>query len=273
MPLGRFLHSALVTASLGFLFANGCAKSTAVKPRMPDELVVRVLKTYPHDRNAFTQGLLFYDGKLYESTGLQGRSSVRAVQRESGVVLQQSPLSAAHFGEGLARVGGRLFQLTWQNGRALVWNLQTLKKEAEIPYEGEGWGLCFDGKRLIMSNGSAELLFRDSETFALAGRITVRRAGVPLSQLNELECINGLVYANVWQDHHIARIDPASGEVTGWIEAAGLLTSDEARDVDVLNGIAYLADTGHFLLTGKLWPHAFEVEFVPAPVRAAPAAW
>ncbi len=267
MSLRALGGSVVVGALVSGLAGGACAKTTpdAGKARAPVELVARVFRSYPHDRNAFTQGLLFYGGKLYESTGLQGRSSVRRVDPASGVVERQSSLDAALFGEGLARVGARLFQLTWQNGRALVWNLETLKKERELPYTGEGWGLCFDGRRLIMSDGSDQLVFRDPETFAVQGQVAVRRAGQPQAQLNELECVDGVVYANIWQDRHIARIDPKSGEVTGWIDVVGLLTGDEARDVDVLNGIAYLSDRGRFLLTGKLWPRAFEVDFVPAP--------
>jgi glutaminyl-peptide cyclotransferase len=171
------------------------------------------------------------------------------------------------FGEGLARVGGRLYQITWQNGRMLVWNLARLEKEREVTYEGEGWGLCYDGKRLVMSDGSDRLQFRDPETFAKVGEVSVRRAGLPQRQLNELECADGLVYANVWTEPFIARIDPASGEVTGWIDASGLLTREESAGVDVLNGIARVPGSRRFLLTGKLWPRLFEVELVPAPER------
>ncbi len=246
---------------------GACAKpagSQTREARTPELLVARVVRSFPHDRKAFTQGLEFFDGKLYESTGLAGRSSVRVVDAASGVVERQVALDDALFGEGLARVGGRLFQLTWQDGKALVWNLQTLKKEREFTYTGEGWGLCFDGRRLVMSTGSDRLVFRDPDTFAVQGEVQVRRSGQPVMQLNELECVDGAVYANIWQDRHIARIDPKSGDVTGWIDVGALLTADEVRGTDVLNGIAYLSDRGHFLLTGKLWPRFFEVEFVPA---------
>ena len=224
---------------------------------------MRVVRTLPHDRTAFTQGLLFFDGKLYESTGLLGQSSLRRVDPESGAVEARVALEPELFGEGLARVGWRLFQLTWQNGRVLVWTLATLKKEREIAYQGEGWGLCFDGRRLVMSDGSDRLTFRDPETFAKVGELVVRRAGVPLRNLNELECVDGVVYANIWQDPHIARIDPTSGDVTGWIDASGLLGADDRQGTDVLNGIAEVPGTRRLLLTGKLWPRAFEVELVP----------
>lgn len=242
--------------------ASVCAKPAPRRPS-PAELRLKVVHVYPHDSRAFTQGLLVVDGKLYESTGLYGRSSLRRVDLASGMVEQQVALPPELFGEGLARVGQRLIQLTWKNGKALVWDLDGLKKLAEFSYEGEGWGLCFDGKRLVMSDGSNRLTFRDPATFAKVGEIAVRRNGSPLGNLNELECARGTVYANVWQDSHIARIDAATGEVTGWIDASGLLDAREAASVDVLNGIAEMELSGHLLVTGKLWPSLFEVEIVP----------
>ncbi len=243
--------------------AVACVRSAQPRPVSPEALRVRVVRSFPHDPTAYTQGLLYFEGKLYESTGLLGRSSLRRVDPESGAVERQVALDATLFGEGLARVGGRLYQLTWQNGRALVWNLGTLEKEREIAFAGEGWGLCFDGRRLVMSDGSDRLAFRDPETFAKRSEVGVRRAGHPLRNLNELECVDGLVYANVWQDHHIARIDPRTGEVTGWIDASGLLTAEERARAEVLNGIAHLPGTRRFVMTGKNWPRAFEVELVP----------
>jgi glutamine cyclotransferase len=257
------LLSAVASAALWALAA--CAKPAArpAQAAPAARFRLKVLRSFPHDPKAFTQGLLFFEGKFYESTGLYGRSWLRRVDPDSGVVERGVDLPADLFGEGLARVGGRLVQLTWQNGRALVWNLATLRKEREIPYQGEGWGLCFDGHHLIMSDGSDTLALRDPESFARVGEIVVRRAGRPVRNLNELECVEGVVYANVWQDNHIARIDPRTGEVTGWIDASGLLASEEAGTADVLNGIAYLPATGHLAVTGKLWPRIFEVEVVP----------
>jgi glutamine cyclotransferase len=247
----------------------GCLRSESTRPTPPanhaaEELRVRVVRTLPHDRGAFTQGLLLFDGKLYESTGLLRESTLRRVDPDSGTVEAKVALDPALFGEGLARVGGRLIQLTWQNGRALYWNLSSMTKEREVPYEGEGWGLCFDGRRLVMSDGSDQLFFRDPDSFALTGQVSVRRAGSGVRNLNELECADGVVYANIWQDTHIARIDPSTGEVTGWIDASNLLSGDDRIGADVLNGIAAIPGSRHFLLTGKLWPHAFEVELVPA---------
>lgn len=242
--------------------ASVCAKSAGRGPTSPQALRLRVVRTYPHDPSAFTQGLLFLDGKVYESTGLYARSSLRRVDLASGQVEQQARLPPELFGEGLARVGQRLFQLTWKNHKVLVWDLSTLKKQAELAYDGEGWGLCFDGRHLLMSDGSDRLTRRNPLTFAKEGEIRVRLAGKPLSNLNELECTDHVVYANVWQDHHIARIDARTGEVTGWIEASGLLDPTEAARADVLNGIAEMPGTGHLLVTGKLWPRLFEVEIV-----------
>jgi glutaminyl-peptide cyclotransferase len=242
--------------------ASVCAKPATRVPSTPI-FRLKVIRVYPHDARAFTQGLLFLDGKLYESTGLNGRSTVRRVDLTSGAVEQESRLSGEFFGEGLAHVGQRLIQLTWKNHKALVWDLATLKRETEFSYDGEGWGLCFDGRHLVMSDGSDKLTLRNPNTFDKEGEIRVRLAGQPLANLNELECTGGVVYANVWQDNHIARIDAKSGEVTAWIDASGLLDPPEAAGADVLNGIADMASTGHLLVTGKLWPHLYEVEIVP----------
>lgn len=219
-----------------------------------------VLGSVPHDVAAFTQGLLLHEGTLYESTGLQGRSSVRRVNPSTGEVLQSVRLPAEEFGEGLARVEDRLVQLTWKNGVAHVYDL-ALTELTHFNYDGEGWGLCFDGQRLIMSDGSSSLFFRDPSTFELLGSVEVKADGVPVEELNELECVGSLVYANVWQTDAIVRIDPSTGEVLTRIDASGLLTAAEDRTADVLNGIAYDATTGHFWITGKLWPHVFEVRF------------
>jgi glutaminyl-peptide cyclotransferase len=258
-PFAGILRAVAVVAAMAA--ASVCAKPAARTPSTPS-FRLKVVRMYPHDARAFTQGLLFLDGKLYESTGLYARSSIRRVDLTSGQVEQESKLPAEFFGEGLARVGDRLVQLTWKNHRALVWDLSTLKKESELSYDGEGWGLCFDGRRLVMSDGSDKLTLRNPNSFAKEGEVRVRLAGRPLANLNELECVGGAIYANVWQDKHIARIDAVSGEVTAWIDASGLLDPSEAAGADVLNGIAEMSSTGHLLVTGKLWPHVYEVEVV-----------
>jgi glutaminyl-peptide cyclotransferase len=228
-----------------------------------------VVAVVRHDPGAFTQGLLLHDGALYESTGLKGRSTVRKVDRMSGEVLESVALPTSEFGEGLALVEDRLVQLTWKNGIAHVYDL-SLVETSRFSYTGEGWGLCFDGQRLVMSNGSSSLFFRDPTSFELEGSVEVTANGTPVEALNELECVGQLVYANVWQTDDIVRIDPQTGEVLTRIDASSLLTAAEDRAADVLNGIAFDEDSGHFLLTGKLWPHLFEVRFdFPAGSRDA----
>jgi glutaminyl-peptide cyclotransferase len=231
-----------------------------------EELGVEVEQLYPHARDAFTEGLVYANGWLYESTGLEGASSLRRIALETGAIDSLVPLDGELFGEGLALVGERFIQLTWRSGRALVWNLNSGVVEQEFHYDGEGWGLCYDGTRLVMSDGSAELQLRDPRTFELIDRIQVEIAGKPLELLNELECVDGEIFANVWKQRHIARIDGASGRVTGWIDTGSLLSHPGVGDfsgADVLNGIAYRSDRDRFLLTGKFWPRVFEVELVP----------
>lgn len=252
----------------------GCALCVAVWSH-PSEAAVTVTpvvhRAYAHDPEAFTQGLLFYGGQLYESTGLYGSSTLRRVELTTGAVKQSVALAATEFGEGLAQVEDRLIQLTWKSGLAHVFDLTSFEHRQSFDYSGEGWGLCFDGQRLVMSDGSSSLFFRNPTTFEMTGSVTVTRDGVSLRQLNELECVNGWVYANVWQTKHIVKIDPGSGNVVATLLVDGLLTSEEAANADVLNGIAYLPETSRFYITGKLWPKLFEVDFpdaagpVPAP--------
>lgn len=225
-------------------------------------LRVEVLRELHHDTSAWTQGLLWWDGSLYESTGRYGESRLRRLDPATGAVQQQVEVPPSFFGEGLARTGDRLILLTWMAERALVYDLRSFEGLRTFRYRGEGWGLCHDGDRLIMSNGSDTLTFRDPETFEPVGEVRVTLRGRPQDQLNELECVDGAVYSNVWQEDFIVRIDPDSGRVTHQIDAAGLLTRDEARGVDVLNGIAYQPDDGTFYITGKWWPKMFEVRFV-----------
>jgi len=226
-------------------------------------LGVEIVAIYPHDPEAYTQGLLWHEGLLYESTGLRGASSLRQVDLATGLIRQRRDLSRTLFGEGLARVGEELIQLTWEAGRALRYDLETFQPKGEFTYSGEGWGLCFDGQRLVMSDGSDTLTFRDPKTFAVIGRIAVTLDGRPLTQLNELECVEGEVYANIWRTDRIVRIDPATGLVRAVIDATGLLPPGERAHTDVLNGIAWRPETDTFFLTGKLWPRLFEVRWIP----------
>lgn len=222
---------------------------------------VKVLSSVPHDTSAYTQGLVWSEGMLYESAGQYGQSSLRQVDAKTGQVLRAVQVPQRYFAEGLARVGDRLIQLTWQEGAALVYDLATFERRGELPYSGEGWGLCFDGQRLIQSDGSDRLSFRDPATFAATGGVNVALDGRPAMRLNELECVDGAVYANVWQSDEILQIDPATGRVIAVIDASGLLTWKEAVRAEVLNGIAWKPETKTFLLTGKYWPKMFEVVF------------
>jgi glutaminyl-peptide cyclotransferase len=229
----------------------------------PALLKAKVLSVRPHDPQAYTQGLLFEGGALYESTGLYGQSSLRQLDPKTGEVKRRLNLPQSFFAEGLALVGDKLIQLTWQEGSAFVYSLAGFERTAEHRYQGEGWGLCHDGRRLVMSDGSDRLTFRDPQTFAAQGSLAVTLAGEPVYQLNELECAEGALYANVWQTDEILRIDPSTGKVTARIDASGLLSGSEQERAEVLNGIAYDPAAGTFLITGKLWPKMFEVEFVP----------
>jgi glutaminyl-peptide cyclotransferase len=222
----------------------------------------RVVRSYQHDREAYTQGLVYRDDVFYESTGLNGRSSLRKVRVETGEVLQIRNLDPQYFGEGLALVGSNLVQLTWQTEVGFVYDLATFEPRRTFSYRGEGWGLTTDEKRLVMSDGSSVLRFLDPATFKETGRLTVKDAGMPVEQLNELEIVKGEIYANVYQTHRIARISPQSGQVLGWIDLTGLLSARESAGVDVLNGIAYDAAKDRLFVTGKLWPKVFEIQVV-----------
>ena len=222
------------------------------------------MNTYPHDRSAFTQGLLFTDGILYEGTGLLGQSSLRKVDLETGEVWQQYTLPLQFFGEGITIIGDRLIQLTWQSNVGFVYNKDSFALLDEFTYPTEGWGLTYDGQRLIMSDGTATLYFLSPDTYEEIGRVTARDQNGPVERLNELEYINGEVFANVWRSTRVARIDPQTGQVTGWIELDGLLTpEDRAQHVDVMNGIAYDAEGERLFVTGKWWPKLFEIEVLP----------
>ena len=220
----------------------------------------RVVRTYPHDPGAFTQGLIYLDGYLYESTGLNGRSSLRMTDLTTGKVLQKQPVASQYFAEGMTNFAGKLYQLTWQNGKAFVYDRFSFKLLREHTYTGEGWGLTNDGKRLILSDGTAQLRFIDPQTFAVTSKITVTDQGRPVERLNELEYVRGEILANVWQTELIARISPTTGKVLGWIDLSGLLTQAEMQGVDVLNGIAYDAKQDRLFVTGKLWPKIFEIK-------------
>ena len=222
----------------------------------------QVVRTYPHDPNAFTEGLFLRDGFLYESTGLEGASSIRKTVLETGSVENERAISSQFFGEGIIDWKDRLIQLTWKNQVGFVYGIDDFETKGEFRYPGEGWALTRDDTRIIMSDGTSRLRFLDPETLKETGGITVTDEGRPVDQLNELEWVKGEIYANIWQTDRIARIDPATGKVTGWIDLAGLLPAADRARADVLNGIAYDAKADRLIVTGKLWPRLYEIRLV-----------
>jgi glutamine cyclotransferase len=225
----------------------------------------QIVHTYPHDAQAFTQGLVYLDGHLYESTGLSGRSSLRMEELETGRILAFHDVPSPYFAEGLTEWGDTLIQLTWQNHAVLVYDRATFKLLRTLPYPGEGWGLTHDDKNLIESDGSSKLRFLDPVTLRELRHVNVTDHGKPVIQLNELEFIHGQVYANIWHADRIARISPATGKVLGWIDLSGLLPAAEHSTPEaVLNGIAYDVAHDRLFVTGKLWPKLFEISLAPA---------
>ena len=222
-----------------------------------------VINEYPHDPAAFTQGLQYHEGYLYEATGLRGRSSLRRVDLESGRVLRRLALPDRYFGEGIAMVNGYIYMLTWHAETAFVFDLETFQKRQRFSYEGEGWGLAYDGAHLIMSDGTDQLRFRDPETFEVKRTVAVRANGEPVRQINELAWIEGEVWANIFETERLVRIDPSTGEVLAWIDLSGILPPEQRTGGEnVLNGIAYDSENKRIFVTGKLWPRLFEIRVV-----------
>jgi glutamine cyclotransferase len=246
-------YGLLLSISLSSMFS--CSDS-------PPIYGYRVINTYNHDRDAFTQGLVFHGGFLYESTGINGRSSLRKVDIETGEVLQIRRLPSIYFGEGIAIFGDRIIQLTWKSGTGFVYDLETFELLKEFRYPNEGWGITHDGQRLIVSDGSSKLHYLDPETFERTGHLDVYDSRGPVDRLNELEYVKGEIYANIWLSDRIARISPETGGVTGWIDLEGLLQPEDIRidrPVDVLNGIGHDPERDRLFVTGKLWPKVFEI--------------
>jgi glutamine cyclotransferase len=251
----------LLAAALTFAMYSLSAQTS---PSRTPLFGYKVIHTYPHDPAAFTQGLIFLDGVLYESTGLNNRSSLRKVQLETGKVLQQQPVAGEYFAEGLVNWGTDLLQLTWKSNVGFVYDRSTFALKRRFSYTGEGWGLTKDSGRIILSDGSSTLRFLDPQTLQQTGKLNVSDQGRPVVELNELEYVQGEIWANIWQTDRIARISPFTGTVAGWIDLKGLLTPAERGSADVLNGIAYDAAANRIFVTGKLWPKLFEIKIVPA---------
>lgn len=219
-----------------------------------------IIHTWPHDMQAYTQGLVFNDGKLLESTGRVGRSSLRLVEPETGKVLKKVDVPAPYFAEGVTLLKGKIYQLTWQHQLGFIYDAWTFEKIGQFSYQGEGWGLANDRKSLILSDGTNRLRFLDPDNFQVRKTIAVVDGGYPVNEINELEYVQGEIYANIWHEDRIARIDAETGRVLGWIDLSGLLSRSEAGDEEaVLNGIAYDETNGRLFVTGKLWPKLFEI--------------
>jgi len=253
----------IMLASTGALTAQRAAQRAPVAAASAPVSSYRIVKIYPHDRAAFTEGLFFQDGVLWESTGQNGSSWIRKVRLENGEVLQQTPLEPQYFGEGIVAWKKSLIQLTYKTEIGFVYDITTMKRLRSFNYTGEGWALTHDGTRIIMSDGSSSLRFLEPETLKETGRLPVKDAGKPVLELNELEFVKGEILANVWKTERIARISPKTGQVIGWVDLSGLLDPRDATGVDVMNGIAYDAAGDRLFVTGKLWPKLFEIRIVP----------
>ena len=245
------------------LLAAACGTAAPPAPAPVPTLRPQVLAELPHDTSAFTQGLEIDGGVLYEGTGLEGRSQLRELDPATAALGRAAALPGRLFGEGITVVGDRIWQLTWRDGVALEWDRASLTLRRQVPITGEGWGLCSDGTRLVRSDGTDRLRFHDPATFAEQGSVAVTLDGRPVTELNELECVGGQVWANVWQTDRIVRIDPTTGRVTAVVDATGLLDPARRAGADVLNGVAAVPGTDEFLVTGKLWPALFRVRFAP----------
>jgi glutamine cyclotransferase len=259
-PASRRYLKWLVAGAVAAVAVGIAAWAQLGAHRAPAVAGFKVVAAYPHDPMAFTQGLAIEAGRLYEGTGLYGASTVRRVNLTSGRAEKQRALGERYFGEGIAILDGRLYQITWMNGAAVVYNLDTFEVERTMQYDGEGWGLTHDGKELIMSDGSATIRFRDPQTFAVTREIEVKDNGVPLAMLNELEYVDGEIWANIWYDDRIARISPADGKVLGFVDLSTLYPKSARGSEAVLNGIAWDGAAKRLFVTGKNWPQLYEIE-------------
>lgn len=253
---------ALILAALSLAgIAGAVAQSPAITPVAPVR-AFDVVARYPHDVTAFTEGLIYLDGKLYEGTGYEGHSNLRLVDLKTGEVLESHDLAGDEFGEGITILGDKIYQLTWQSQIAHVYELSSLDEIGTFTYQGQGWGLTTDGTSLVMSNGSDQIVYRDPATFDVTRTIQVQDGNDPIFNLNELEYIDGVIWANVWRTNLIARIDPETGSIIDWLDLSALdaEVTAAAPNIDVLNGIAWNPETGTIFVTGKYWPTLFEIE-------------
>lgn len=243
---------------------NSAAGNSAANTAAPVHYGYEIVHIYPHDPSAFTQGLVFINGKLYEGTGEAGHSSLREVDLETGHVLKKVDVPEPYFGEGIALLNNKIYQLTWQHQVGFVYNADNFEQVGKFNYSGEGWGLTTDGHSLILSDGSNRIRFLDPDSFRVTKTIAVVDGNLPVKELNELEYVNGEIYANIWHDNRIVTIDPQTGRITGWIDLNGLLPPGDVHDEEaVLNGIAYDQTGNRLFVTGKLWPRLFEIKLKP----------
>lgn len=261
-PRERQSVCASVILLLSASFIN-CDRAKPAGPSSSEKATGRhyeVVNTYPHSPDAYTQGLLVFNDNLLESTGREGRSSLRRVELKTGKVLQQVDIPRPYFAEGLALLNGKLYQLTWHHGVGFIYDASTFDKLGDFSYSGEGWGLTSDGQHLILSDGTNRLRFFEPEGFKLSRSVSVLDGGRPVTDINELEYVNGEIYANIWHEERVARIEPSTGRVLGWIDLSGLRRLSGVRDEEgVLNGIAHDGASGKLYVTGKLWPKLFEI--------------
>jgi glutamine cyclotransferase len=278
MPLVRFFQQSVpLIALVSLIGCGGNPAASGQSPAAPSSAptaaagglpavtpvyTFKVVKVYPHDTTAFTEGLFLDGGVLYESTGVNGQSTLRREDLETGKIQKEIGLSDTYFGEGITKWDGKIYQLTWKNGLGFVYDANTFDKVGQVTYGGEGWSLTHDDKSILMDNGSDAIQFRDPGSFAVQRTIHVSDHGTPVTQLNELEYIKGEIFANVWMTNYIVRIDPKSGSVLGWIDLTGLEAPDGSND-DVLNGIAYDAPNDRILVTGKRWAHIYQITVEP----------
>ena len=257
----------LLAAPASLLPAQVSQKAPMQRPR---EYTFKIVRTLPHDIGAYTQGLVYRDGFLYEGTGLNGRSSLRKVRLETGEIIQQRELPREYFGEGIVLIRNEVVQLTWKSEVGFIYDASDFRLLRQFSYSGEGWGLATDGRVVFMSDGTPEIRVLDLDTLKEKRRFTVRDGSLPVTRLNELEWVEGELFANVWQTDRIARISPATGKVVAWIDLSGILSPIYRREGDaVLNGIAYDAKQKRLFVTGKLWPSIFEIKLVPKPAKQA----